>query len=51
MALIFPQVPTVFTLPSFEQAYTLVKRKCNFSEMTSFFPHRVSQRPIIVNNR
>ena len=35
MALIFPRVPVVFTLSSFEQAYS--PRKCSFSEMTSFF--------------
>ena len=36
MALIFPWVPIVFTLSSFEYASPR-KCKCSFSEMTSFF--------------
>jgi len=37
MALIFQRVPIIFTLSSFEYAYSPRKWKCSFLEMTSFF--------------
>ena len=49
--LIFPWIPIVFTVPSFESAYSHTKCKCSLSEMTWFLRHRVCWCPIIVNDR